>query len=315
MMSGSIVRIHLWRVFVVCSVILFAAAVVQAADPEPSLTLSVDRKTVAVGGHLFLDLDYTLPPGASLSDKTEIDGLHDLTVIEEMVTDGTIKIRCIVDRLENFTIGPVGITYMDSEGNRSRLESDTVDITVKSNLGDKPEDAVLRPIQEIMPITTRWGLYLPWIIAAILIAVVVVGWCVWRKRRRIGEIAAEVMVPPHIRARRELDDLIARGVFEAGDIKTFYFVFSGIIRRYMESVCRFPAAEMTTEEIARRIAPRSQEEDLLPLLRQADLVKFADDVPTSDRKERDMTVARDYIDGTAPTDGETEEGVVAEVAA
>jgi len=314
-MTRYIVGTHLWRGFIVCIVILFAAAVVTAAETVPSLALSVDKKTVAVGDHLRLDLNYTLPVNTRISDEPDIDGFPDLTIVEQLVTDGTITIRCIVNRLEDFSIGPLSFTYRDDAGKTGRLESNTVDITVTSNLGDKPEDAALRPIQDIMPITTRWDLYLPWIVAAVIIALAVAGWCVWRKRRKIGEIAAEVMEPPHLRARRELDDLIARGIFEAGNVKAFYFVFSGIIRRYMASVCGFPAAEMTTEEIVRRIVSRSQEQGLLPLLRQADLVKFADDVPTLERKERDVAAARDYIDMTAPEDGETEEGAVTEVAA
>ena len=68
----------------------------------------------------------------------------------------------------------------------------------------------------------------------------------------------------------------------------------------MESIRHFPAAEMTTEEIVRHVANTSQDQEILPLLRQADLVKFADTIPTPDRKVSDIEAARTYIRQTCP---------------
>jgi hypothetical protein len=111
---------------------------------------------------------------------------------------------------------------------------------------------------------------------------------------------AAAVDPPHIQAEKEIDQLLADGLFEKGEVKTFYFIFSEIIRRYMESIRRFPAAEMTTEEIARHVGNTSQDQEILPLLRQTDLVKFADTIPTPDRKARDIETARTYIRQTCP---------------
>jgi hypothetical protein len=71
------------------------------------------------------------------------------------------------------------------------------------------------------------------------------------------------------------------------------------LRRYLESIRHFPAAEYTTEEISRQIR-LEVDRMLLPLLRQADLVKFADTVPTPARKEEDVRSALSYIDKTCP---------------
>jgi hypothetical protein len=57
--------------------------------------------------------------------------------------------------------------------------------------------------------------------------------------------------------------------------------------------------ELTTEEIARCI-DREQDRDLLALLRQADLVKFADRVPAPARKEEEVKKALSYIQETSP---------------
>ncbi len=91
----------------------------------------------------------------------------------------------------------------------------------------------------------------------------------------------------------------AQRLFEKGHIKEFYFGISEILRRYLEALRRFPAAEFTTEEIALHM-DREQDRGLLPLLRQADFVKFADTIPTTGRKEEDLKAAISYIRETSP---------------
>ena len=61
---------------------------------------------------------------------------------------------------------------------------------------------------------------------------------------------------------------------------------------------------MTTEEISRHIEPGSHDQPVLQLLRQADLVKFADAIPTPAAKEQDLQVVRNYIHRTAPLPAE-----------
>ena len=129
------------------------------------------------------------------------------------------------------------------------------------------------------------------------ILLAVSGFVWWRKKGRIQKVCAEVVYPPHVLAKKEIELLEAQGLFEKGEVKGFYFRFSEILRRYLESLRRFPAAEFTTEEIALRI---HSEEDrrLLSLLRQADVVKFADSIPTRARKEEEVKTALSYIEET-----------------
>ena len=78
------------------------------------------------------------------------------------------------------------------------------------------------------------------------------------------------------------------------------------MRRYLESLRNFPAAEYTTEEIASCIR-EEKDRGLLSLLRQADLVKFAHNVPSPARKEDEIKTALSYIDETGTVFGGTEE--------
>jgi hypothetical protein len=214
----------------------------------------------------------------------------------------------MVDQLESFDLGPFSLTYIDHQNNQQEMTSDPIGIKILSNLGEKIEDATLKPIQDIIPIRSRWLSYMLFAVVAVLLLVAVCGFMYWRKKRRIHDMRAAVADPPHLRAEKEIDKLIASGLFERGDVKAFYFIFSETIRRYMESIRGYPAAEMTTEEIARAINNDPSDQRILPLLRQADLVKFADLVPAPHRKDQDILTARAYIQQTRPMMKDLQEG-------
>lgn len=166
-----------------------------------------------------------------------------------------------------------------------------------SNLGDKPAEAELKPIRDIVPTSSVLLKYLPWIIGLLVVLGIAAAIFFIIRRRRAAKGEIESMIPAHKRARDGIERLVQEGIFEKGNVKGFYFRLTEIIRSYMENIRDFPAAEYTTEEISRYI---STEEDrkILPLLRNADLVKFADKVPSAHNKENDVKEALDYIDTT-----------------
>jgi hypothetical protein len=266
---------------------------------NPGLTASVDQETAKLGGIVLLTLRYRLPEGARLPDKPEIRGLEGFTIVGREIGPGQIKVRLLVDTVDSWKTGPLALSYVDKDEKTQVLGADPVSIKVLSNLGEKPEEAQLRPIQGIVPIRAWWLKYLPWAAGLLGIMLAGTGIFFWHRKRRIQKVSAELLDPPHVRARKEIEQLEAQRLFERGHIKRFYFRFSEIIRRYLESIRGFPAAEFTTEEIAFHI-DNEQDRKLLPLLRQADLVKFADSEPTPARKEEEVRAALSYIHQTAP---------------
>jgi len=289
--------------FVLITGLLLSPVVVLSQDEvkvtKPGLTASLDQESAKLGSIVLLTLRYSLPEGARLTDKPEIRGLDGLTILGREIRPEQIKVKLLVDRIDSWKTGPLSLAYLDKDEKTEVLATDPVSIKVLSNLGEKPEEAQLRPIQGIIP-TRAWLLkYLPWGAGLLGIVLAGAGLCIWRKKRRIWKVSAELLEPPHVRARKEIEQLEAQGLFEKGHTKAFYFRFSEILRRYLESVRGFPAAEFTTEEIAPRI-DNEQDRTLLPLLRQADLVKFADSVPTPARKEEEVRAALSYIQETAP---------------
>jgi len=272
-------------------------------DSPPALTVSLDQDAVRVGGILRLSLRYRLPEGAHLPSDPKIEGLEDLNVLERHDGPDEISLKVLVDRLGSWKTGPIALNYVDKDGKTKSLKTDPVSVNVQSNLGGKPEEARLKPIQGILPTRPPWVEYLPW--AMLVLGVLVAGAVVfflYRRHRGKGQRGVP-QDPPHILAKMAIEELLAQGYFEKGDVKAFYFRFSEILRRYLESIRGFPAAESTTEEIASRLV-REQDRVLLPLLRQADLVKFADTVPTPARKEEEVETALSYIRETGPIPNE-----------
>jgi hypothetical protein len=257
------------------------------------LSASVEPRAVRVGGTVVLNLRYELPEGADLPSEPKIGGLEGLTILNRVSEKKSMKFKILVDRLKSFETGALSLSYLDQEGGAKELTADPVSIKVVSNLGEKPEEAQARPIQGIIPIIPFWRTYLPWGLGLVglLLAGAVFLWC-YKRRTRIEDIDAEIL--PHIRAQKEIEELEAQKLFEKGHSKTFYFRFSEILRRYLEMLRGFPAAELTTEEIASRV-DNDRDRALVPLLKHADVVKFADTVPTATRKEEEVKEALSYI--------------------
>ena len=290
----------LWML--VCLLLLCGPAWPETAETDAGATLSasLEKNSASVGDLLWVTLTYDIPGDAKLPEKDPVGGMDNLTVTERKTEPHQIRFRVLVDQLASFELGPFSLTYIDSQNNERILTTDPLPLTVVSNLGEKPEEAALKPIQDIISTETGWLRYLSGALAVLVLLGLASGFIRWRKKRRAPGMNAAMEDPPHIKAEKEIDELIASGLFEQGNAKAFYFGFSETIRRYMGSIRRFPAAEMTTEEIARVIKTDPGDQALLPLLRQADLVKFADAIPSPDRKDRDIHTARTYIRQTRP---------------
>lgn len=289
------------RVLAICFILLSVPlrADWASGDPTvPTLSARLDRESAAVGDTVILTLDYRLPEGATLPSPPEVKGLEGLTLIGRELNAGRIRLRLLVDRLEPWHSGPIVLGYIGGDGRAGALETGPVSLSVRSILGEDPASATLRPIQDILPLRPRWLQIVPWILGGVAVLVAAGGVLFWKRRRRVPTLLATAMDPPHVTARSALEALEASGLFEKGRVKAFYYEFSQILRQYLGVLRGFPAAEYTTEEIARSLR-QGPDGRVLPLLRAADLVKFSDAVPSIARKEEHVREALAFIEETA----------------
>lgn len=127
--------------------------------------------------------------------------------------------------------------------------------------------------------------YWPWALGAFALGLLVYAWYRWKHRAQPGiAVAAPPPLPPAELAVRELIALRDKRYPERGMLKEHYSEFSEVMRRYVEGRYEFPALEMTTYDLAREFKraelPACWREELLPILRESDLVKFAKEIPT-----------------------------------
>jgi hypothetical protein len=291
------------RILNIFFIFILVFGVFKVVDAETvgngSLAAYLDQERVPVGGVVWLTLDYRLPEGSQLPEKVEVKGLEGITILSQAVDSQQIRIQLLIDYIKNWRSDSIKLGYLNPEGETRFLTAEPVSVQVTSNISDKPEEADLRPIRDIDPTQSIWRRYMVWlaVIGALVLAGIGLFW--WHRKRRSPVYRTEYVEPAHLRARRELRGLDDKQYFEKGLIKQHYFVFSEILKHYMASIRHFPAAEYTTEEIARCVTIEADRK-LLSLLQQADLVKFADTVPSRARKESEMDAALAYIRETSP---------------
>jgi hypothetical protein len=316
MSEKSFIRcIILIPVLMICASVLMAATPQQKAanpanapvsDGTMKIAARLDPVSAKVGDTVTLNLGFTLPKDCRLPEKPQIEGIDNLSITGIKAEPSGLKVTFIADSLESIPIGPVKLTYLNGKGERLTASSDALILKVGSNMGSSPDKQHLKPIQDIIPAYPLWLPWVLWTALAVLIVACAAGIILWLKKRsarRQGILAA----PPYIRARNGLEQLEASALFESGRIKEYYFRFSEIMKRYLEEIRGFPAAESTTEEISQFIA-LDIDRELLAILKRADMVKFADSVPSPSQKSQDIESALEYISRTSPESKPAHEG-------
>ncbi len=110
------------------------------------------------------------------------------------------------------------------------------------------------------------------------------------KRRKKEVKPVEIIIPekiitPKEKALSALENLEELGLLERGQYRKYYFVFSEIVKTFLEEELKILAIDSTTEEIARLLSTSrltsDQQNFIDNLLKEMDLVKFARKVPSN----------------------------------
>ena len=132
----------------------------------------------------------------------------------------------------------------------------------------------LRDIKPPVDIPSGWA-WLGWVTGALALAALLFwAWWYWQKRR--AQAPAIPVVPPHVRAKQNLQEALAF----IGQPKEFCVLVSDTARWYLEERFDFHAPERTTEEFLHELQGTNlltpdQKASLRDFLNRCDLVKFA----------------------------------------
>jgi hypothetical protein len=164
-------------------------------------------------------------------------------------------------------------------------------------------DAELRDIkpQAELPYTNL----LPWIIGAMLIAGILGGAVLWRRRRQTSQAQAAVDKRlSHEVALDELKRIGKMGLPESGRYKEHYTLVSDCMRVYMEQTFQIPVMERTTSEIRSSLKGTTitteVSQQFIALLDESDLVKFSNFTPDATSAYQLLETGRRIVEDTKP---------------
>ncbi len=294
----------------------------QLVTAQVSATLRADSTQIQIGDLLNIRLTVKSPSNSVVPIPAIKDTLGNLEMVNaskiDTSTEGTVKVFSQLYTVSaydsgEFHAGPVIIYYKNSKGELDSVISNEIPVTVNTLDVDttKPFKAIKAPLD----VPYSWREFIPYIVGSVVLLIaIIVGIVLWRKYRKQKPVAVErpkPKDPPHIWARKELKKLEEEKVWQGDNVKLYYSRLTDVLRLYVEYRYGWYAMESTTEEIQSEIEnynlKEKAKENLLSILRSADLVKFAKMIPMPDANIRAMESAYKFIDFTEPNENKTEE--------
>ena len=277
-----------------------------AAKDEFGVRAYVNKKSIFIGDVIR----YTVEVKAKNNIEVSLPKFKDNKIDEFEIKDSSDKIKNGLFGKDTFintyylTVYSTGLQIIPALEIKYRKigapswlskKTESINIRVASVL---PEGVKVADIKDIKgPIQF---FRIPWLLLSVLILILAILTAVFIIYKRRKERAALKL--PHeiaLEGLNALHDMLASG----GDAKEYYVGISDCIRRYIESVFKVKAPEMTTEEFLNSLKDSSalstEQKDLLKaFLNACDLVKFAKYTPTRPEIESVYESAKNFIEET-----------------
>lgn len=160
----------------------------------------------------------------------------------------------------------------------------------------------------VMPYATPWNFaeilpYLLWVLLGL--AVIGGAWWYWERRKKNKPLFAvkKEVIPPYIKAMKQLDAIKAEKLWQSGKEKEYYTKLTDTVRQYLDDEFHIPAMEQTSFETVKvlegcREVSRQDKDRLEEMLQTADFVKFAKMTPLQDENAHYLDTAYDFLNHT-----------------
>ena len=256
-----------------------------------------EEETAVPGDIVTLKLSFQLPKGMTIPEKIPIDGIQDFHIMGVDTGDAEISIKLLVDTIDTFDVPSLKVMLTHVNGTVMTYKSDPVMLTLDLPFDESEADLDVRDIKEIYKINTTKK-YI--IIAIICILLLIIGLAIWYiiKKRKQKRIEQAYQKAPEEFAFDALRDLNRDAHLFRDNVKAYYFRLTQILKEYMGQIRDVPVAEMTTEEIASQVKENIDIE-MVRLMRKADMIKFADFIPTTAEREDHWKNIWSYVKTTS----------------
>lgn len=302
---------------------LFSFPVILSAQNYKA-TAKLDSTTILIGDYLNVHLEVTTPKGipirlpklngeylqsiGSTIEWIENSKIDTVLTGNQQILKQTFTVTSFdsgsyyFPALSIFTIDSNMVAQTDSlffSVNTIPVDTTAAYKDIKGNLSTP------LTLHEIWLYLKKYGLLI--LLIAILIGLVIyiiVKYALKKKKKDLKPHQKEKpKEPAHIIARRALEQLKKKKLWEQGFVKPYYSELTDIIRIYLENRWNIYAMEMVSSEIISEVKKKEIDPETLDILQKllhsADLVKFAKWNPMPDDHDRAFKNASSFIELSA----------------
>jgi hypothetical protein len=182
----------------------------------------------------------------------------------------------------DFSVGPLDIELLSAKTVREKEQSATLTIKIRSSLGANDKD--IRPLKKLLPIKGNpLHLLKYFAFGGLLLLLVALLLILRRKKIKKNTAAAEVLPAPEIELELNIRELWQKKLPQKGETKLFFILLGEFIKHFLERAYNFNANDLTSAEIISRLENSEKDSAIVAgmedIFRQADLVKFAEQIP------------------------------------
>ena len=298
----------------------FAAAIpstAQAQASQISVVLVVEDRQITVGDPLVLTISAVYPDGyhvifPRLPHEWGSFEVRSQTPLATVINEDLTRTAEQVLEVALFAPGDhetpaISVSFRGPDGKIVERSVRPVTIHVSSVL--EPNDRELRDInsQADISVPSLW----PWTVGTATLGLLgLAAFVLWRRRSTVGPLAADWVDPrtPFVVAMDQLDHIEELDLPSKGRFKEHYSLVTDVVRGYLHREYNLTTPDRTTAEtdLALRASalPTSEGREIVEVLQDGDLVKFAEVVPGQDPSREAVHRTRSLIRAIRPPEPE-----------
>ncbi|MCD7972408.1 MAG: BatD family protein [Candidatus Azobacteroides sp.] len=310
------------RKFLYTTIICFLLTSVYIQAQSPVVKASLDSIGILVGEQTNIHLEVTGPIGSLINFPVFSDTIISGIELVETGKPDTIKAdnsqeQITLDyKITGFDEGLYYIPPFSVVVNGDSIFSNSLSLKISAF----EVDTISKQFYDIKPVMKPdfvWSDYL-WILITVWIGLILLGvllYYIFFKKKKIKQLIKkpEKIIPPHLKALSDLDELKKQRLCENERYKEYYTGLTDILRIYLTGRFGINAMGMTSDEILQAFSIHNEDdsggENLKQILYLADLVKFAKLHPLPDENELSYMNARLFISQTQPDEVRKEEKI------
>ena len=316
---------------VACTAVgLLAVGSVSAQSVAPRVRASVEPDSVMIGDRftLTIEVEKDMMQGIAFPSFTppEGEGENGEPPAMECIVDAPVDTVAVEGRRQRlrkryemaafdegiYSLGRPQVLYADKNIVDTLYAPDSLRVVVATFQIDSTSHAIfdMKPQKTLRFRFGEVSGYLSWALAAaVVLALAIFALVKYLEKRgkRISDLWRPAPpLPPHVVAIAALEQLHDQKLWQNNRHKLYYSALSDILRTYLAGAFGVGAMEMTTDEIVEAIRdidlPPKSAMDLVAVLRDADLVKFAKAMPEADENEAAYNKAYYFVEETKPVE-------------